>query len=61
VSEVLPYFDQYALSHRFWAPDSSSFLLPIVGADGTGTVIALPRDGSPSPFSIAATAAFWSP
>jgi TolB protein len=61
VSEVLPYFDQYALSHRLWAPDSSSFLLPIVGADGTGTVIALPRDGSPSPFSIAATAAFWSP
>lgn len=61
VSEILPYFDQYALSHRLWAPDSSSFLLPVIGNDGTGTVIALPRDGSPSPFSIAATAAFWSP
>ena len=61
VSELLPYFDQYALSHRLWAPDSSSFLLPVVGTDGTATVIALPRDGSASPFSIGATAAFWSP
>ena len=28
VNDVLAYFDQYALSHRLWAPDSSSFLLP---------------------------------
>ena len=31
VNQVLPYFDQYALSHRFWSPDSRSLVLPIVG------------------------------
>ena len=33
-SRCSAYFDQYALSHRLWAPDSSSFLLPVVDADG---------------------------
>jgi TolB protein len=61
VSEFLPYFDQYARSHRLWAPDSSSFLLPIVADDGHAQVIALPRDGAPVPFSVDAPAAFWSP
>ncbi|HET7030165.1 MAG TPA: hypothetical protein VFI34_06620 [Candidatus Limnocylindrales bacterium] len=61
VSEILPYFDQYALSHRLWAPDSSSILLPILGPDGNDTVVDLPADGSSSPFSIAASAAFWTP
>ncbi|HET7472483.1 MAG TPA: hypothetical protein VFJ71_05105 [Candidatus Limnocylindrales bacterium] len=61
VSEVLPYFDQYELSHRPWAPDSSSFLLPIVTDAGTSEVVALPPDGGEPTFSIRAGAAFWSP
>jgi hypothetical protein len=61
VSEVLPYFDQYELSHRLWAPDSSSFLLPIETDAGVTEVVAFPPDGGESPFSIAAGAAFWSP
>ena len=61
VSELLPYFDQYALSHRLWAPDSSSFLLPVVSPGESLEVVALPADGSDSPFSIAGSAAFWSP
>ncbi len=31
VTEVLSYFDQYALSHRMWAPDSSTLLVPAGG------------------------------
>ena len=27
-AQVLPYFDQYALSHRLWAPDGSALALP---------------------------------
>ena len=34
VSQLLTYFDQYALSHQLWAPDGSSFLMPVVDPDG---------------------------
>ena len=44
--QVLPFFDQYALSHRFWAPDSSSILLPLVRDDGVVGIVVLPADGS---------------
>ena len=44
--QVLPFFDQYALSHRFWAPDSSSILLPLVREDGVVGIVLLPADGS---------------
>ena len=45
IEQVLPYFDQYALSHRLWAPDSSSFLLPVLDADGASRVLAVTPDG----------------
>ena len=46
VNQVLPYFDQYALSHRVWSPDGASILLPVIGDDGTETLQVLPADGS---------------
>jgi hypothetical protein len=61
VSEYLPYFDQYGLSHRLWSADGSLFLLPIATAAGGTQVVALPPDGSASPFTLDADAAFWSP
>jgi TolB protein len=45
IQQVLTYFDQYALSHRLWAPDSSSFLLPVIDADGAARVLAVTPDG----------------
>ena len=44
--QLLPFFDQYALSHRFWSPDSSSFLLPLVRHDGVVGIVVVPADGS---------------
>jgi TolB protein len=44
--QLLPFFDQYALSHRFWSPDSSSLLLPLVRDDGVVGIVVLPADGS---------------
>jgi len=45
IEQVLTYFDQYALSHRLWAPDSSSFLLPVIDAEGAPRIVAVTPDG----------------
>ncbi len=61
VDQVLPYFDQYALSHRVWAPDSTSVVLPLVDATGRTHAVVVPADGS-DPRAVAdGEAAFWSP
>ena len=56
----LAYFDQYALSHRLWAPDSSSMLLPEVGEDGVTRVTVRYVDDRP-PTHLDGDAAFWTP
>ena len=61
VNQLLPYFDQYALSHRLWSPDGASILLPLVDADGTGRLYVVPADGS-APRPVAdGVKGFWSP
>jgi len=35
VSQFLPYFDQYALSHRLWSPSSDALIIPIMESDGS--------------------------
>ena len=61
VNEFLPYFDQYALSHRVWAPDSSSLLLPLADETGRVQLAALQPDGSPSTLRFDGDVGFWSP
>jgi TolB protein len=59
VAQFLPYFDQYALSHRIWSPDSRSIVLP-VREDGTDVILIVPTAGG-RPFSLAeGDVAFWS-
>ena len=61
VNQLLPYFDQYALSHRLWSRDGASILLPLVDADGTGRLYVVPADGSaPRPLADGVKG-FWSP
>ena len=60
IEQVLTYFDQYALSHRLWAPDSSSFLLPVLDADGASRVLAVTPDGEVLA-RLDGAMAFWSP
>jgi|GEM_PF-581924 len=61
VNQLLPYFDQYALSHRLWAPDGASILLPLVDTAGRDQVTVVPADGSdPRPLTGGAKG-FWSP
>ena len=60
VNFVLPYYDQYALSHRIWAPDSSAIALPLV-ADGKDEVFVIPTDGSAGRPLEDAELGFWRP
>jgi TolB protein len=61
VADVIPAFEQYGLSHRLWAPDSSALALPVVGADGAVSIVAIQPDGSQPRRIASGTAAFWSP
>jgi hypothetical protein len=45
VTTILPYFDQYAMSHGVWAPDSSGIVLPLADDDGTNRITVLGADG----------------
>ena len=60
IGQFLSYFDQYALSHRLWAPDSSSILMPVNDRDGTPRIAVLFRNGD-QPRSIEGAIGFWSP
>ena len=60
IDQLLVYFDQYALSHHLWAPDSSSFLMPIVDPDGSTHLAVLSPNDDP-PVMIDGAIGFWSP
>ena len=61
VAAVLPYFDQYALSHRVWSPDGQAIVLPLEDAGGRTQVTVLDADGA-APRPIAeGRQAFWAP
>ncbi|MEP6638948.1 MAG: hypothetical protein ABJC39_06310 [Chloroflexota bacterium] len=61
VQQLLPFFDQYALSHRLWSADSASMALPIVADDGTSQLMVVRADGSDARRVADAVAGFWSP
>jgi TolB protein len=59
--QLLPYFDQYALSHRFWAADSSAIVLPLAEDDGLDRVVVIPADGGDPSEVATGWVGFWSP
>jgi len=60
VNNILPYFDQYNLSHRTWSPDSSAVALPIV-VNGKDQLSVIPADGSGMTPLPNAELGFWRP
>jgi TolB protein len=60
VNNILPYYDQYALSHRLWSPDSSSIALPL-DAEGDDQLFVIPADGSEMTPLEGAELGFWRP
>jgi len=61
VNQVLPFFDQYALSHRFWSPDGAALALPIVGDGEVTQLVAIAADGTEARVLATAEMGFWSP
>lgn len=59
--QVVPYFDQYALSHRTWAPDGTGIALPLVDAAGRLRVMVVPADGSDPRYVADGLIGFWRP
>ncbi len=60
-NQVLPFYDQYALSHRVWSNDSATIALPLVADDDTTGIVVLHADGSAARRVSDGVAAFWSP
>ena len=59
LTQFLPFFDQYALSHSLWSPDSSALVLPVREAAGN-VILVVPTAGG-RPFRLAAgDIAVWS-
>jgi WD40 repeat protein len=61
IGQVIPFFDQYALSHRFWAPDSRSLVLPIVDDQDVAKIATFFPDGSDPVELVNGQFATWSP
>jgi hypothetical protein len=59
VQQLLPYFDQYALSHHLWSPDGTSIVLPLVSADGVVHLSSIRADGSETRAVSVGISAFW--
>jgi TolB protein len=60
LSQFLPFFDQYALSHSIWSPDSSALVLPMVNDEGRpGVYVVSASDGRRS-FLTDGVIGFWS-
>lgn len=61
LAQFLPFFDQYARSHRMWSPASDAIVLPLQDETGAGHVTIVPADGSRQRAIADGVAAFWSP
>jgi TolB protein len=59
LTQFLPFFDQYALSHRIWSPDGRALVLP-VWEDNANVIMVVPANGG-QPYRLAeGEIAFWS-
>ena len=57
--QFLPFFDQYALSHRLWSPDSTALVIPTL-QDETPHLMVVPVNGGSPEVLRVGDMAFWS-
>ncbi|HEV8403635.1 MAG TPA: hypothetical protein VGQ31_11430 [Candidatus Limnocylindrales bacterium] len=61
IEQVLPFFDQYALSHRLWSPDGAAVVVPVVSDDGAVHLTSVRADGTDTRVVTDGAMAFWRP
>jgi TolB protein len=59
-TQFLPFFDQYALSHRLWSPDSNNLVLPMV-ENGRNQIFIINIVTGQKRFLADGLMPFWSP
>ena len=59
LSQFLPFFDQYAQSHRLWSPDSNALVLPMRVQDESHVFVIPVAGGQPQDIAVG-DMAFWS-
>jgi TolB protein len=59
LTQFLPFFDQYALSHRLWSPDSAALTLPVVSSNAPEIVVVSALTGEATAIA-GGIMAFWS-
>ena len=57
--QFLPFFDQYALSHRIWSPDSRALTIPIL-EEGVSHIAVVDLDREDVKLLSTGEIAFWS-
>jgi TolB protein len=57
--QFLPFFDQYALSHRIWSPDSDAIVIPVI-EEGKSQIAVVPTDRGSARLVADGISAFWS-
>lgn len=60
ISQLLPFFDQYALSHRIWSPAGDAVVLPVL-ENRTTRIKVIPINGDPALDLGRGDMSFWSP
>lgn len=60
LSQFLPFFDQYALSHRLWSPASDALVLPMADASGASSIYVVAVESGETTRVAEGTMAFWS-
>jgi TolB protein len=60
LSQFLPFFDQYARSHRLWSPDSTALVLP-QRLEGENQIMVFSVDGEDARSIAEGDMPFWSP
>lgn len=59
LTQFLPFFDQYALSHQIWSPGSDALILPLV-IDGQEQIAVVSATSGRMQIVTAGSVAFWS-
>ena len=59
MTQFIPFFDQYALSHRLWSPNSDKLVLPII-EDQENKIVVFPASGGKRTEIGSGDSAFWS-